>query len=247
MPSSPEAELASHSGHSASRAEPPPDARFRRVLGGLVVLVLVLGFLYKMLNGRPSSVPMGIAGFGLGMSVERAREVLPGLTEIAPDPAGLDPGAQLPRLRGRVQVFEEPATCTLWFAIEHTLSKIECALDPEANADERQKTAERVLVTLQKLHGSEQPGSLATPTRVWQNQRATLQLHVPEGDGSVVLVNAASGHDGAVTELLAARKSAHEREVVTRERDRLKRQLEELKELERERREAGSAVADAGL
>jgi hypothetical protein len=243
----PDADTAIHSGSSASRAEPPPDARFRRVLGALVVLILVLGFAYKTLNGRPSTVPLGIAGLGLGMSPERAREAFGRLEEIAPDAAGIDPGSQLPRLRGRGKLFDEPATCTLWFAIEHTLSKIECALDPKATKDEQQKAGRRVLVTLQKLYGSEREGSLATANHVWQNQRALLSLRLPEDVGSIVLVNTSAGHDSAVTELVAARKGEAERQRVAEERDALKKQLDDLQKLERERRESADAGDDAGL
>lgn len=234
------------SGSSGSRAEPPPDVRFRRVLGALVILLLCFGFLYKTLNGRPSSVPLGIAGLGLGMSPERAREVVRTLHEIPPDPAGIDPGSKLPRLRGKSTLFDEPATCTLWFAIEHTLSKIECALEPKPNEDEQRKTGKRVLVTLQKLYGSEREAGLATLNHVWQNQRAVLSLRLPGDAGSIVLVNAVSGHDNAVTELVAAQKSEAQRQRVAEERDALKKQLEELQKLERERREPADAAGEAG-
>lgn len=242
MPSRRDADLAIQSGGSASRAEPPPDIRFRRLLGALVVLLLGFGFLYKTLNGRPSSVPLGIAGLGLGMSPERTREVVKNLEEVPPDPAGIDPGSQLPRLRGKTTLFDEPATCTLWFAIEHTLSKIECSLEPEPTKDERDKTGKRVLVTLQRLYGSEQQAGLATPNHVWQNQRAVLSLRVPEDSGSIVLTNTITGHDKAVTELVAAQKNEAQRQRVADERDALKKQLEDLQKLERERR----AAADAG-
>lgn len=236
-----------HSGSSASRAEPPPDARFRRVLGALVILTLVLGFAYKTLNGRPSSVPLGIAGLGLGMSPERARGVFRQLDEIPPDATGIDPGSQLPRLRGRGTLFDEPATCTLWFAIEHTLSKIECALDPKATKDEQDKAGRRVLVTLQKLYGSEREGAIASLNHVWRNQRALLSLRLPEDAGSIVLTNTMNGHDNAVTELVAAQKSEAERQLVAEERDALKKQLDSLQKLERERREPADAGQDGGL
>jgi hypothetical protein len=241
-----EAEAAIHAGSSASRAEPPPDVRFRRVLGALVVLLLIFGFVYKTLHGRPSSVPLGIAGLGLGMAPERAREVFRTLDELPPDAAGIDPGSRLPRLRGRGKLFDEPATCTLWFAIEHTLSKIECVLDPKTSKDEQEKVSRRVLVTLQKLYGSEREGGLGTANHVWQNQRALLSLRLPEDVGSIVLTNSLSGHDNAVTELVAAGKSEAQRQRIAEERDALKRQLDDLQKLERERREAADAGPDGG-
>jgi hypothetical protein len=243
MRSDPAADLSVHSDSSASRAEPPPARRLSRVLGVLVVLLVLGGFVWKALGTRPSSVPLGMAGVGFGMSAERVRETFGAMEDVPPDgPAGVDPGTQLPRLRVRTNVFEEPASCSFWFAVEHTLSKIECVLDPLPDARTQAKQQKRVISLLQSLYGLEQTSGADGRHHVWQNQRAKLSVAVPAEPGSVVIANVSSRHDAAVVEALATQKSTEQRDRIQKEKDELEKRLRELQRLEREREAATDAA-----
>jgi hypothetical protein len=218
-----------------SRAEPPPERRRALAIGLVTVVLVSVALVVKLLASRPAHVPLGIAGFRLGADVEAAQKVLPSLAPAPPLPAVMNQVAgfevKYPRLAGKSLLFDEPAKCTLEFAVEGTLSRIDCEVDPLPSAELQENAARRVLKTLRALYGGE---SSSRPNFwEWRNAEARLSLYVSdakEPSAVIRLSNVGARHDRAVGELVEAER----RRVL----DDAKRVLEERKkEVERIREE----------
>ena len=234
-PSASELDASMHPDATASRAEPPPPLRSRRFIGAFVLAVVALGLGLKLLGERPSNVPDGIGGLRFGMSPAEARQTVSSVEDLPPSTLPTtDPSEELPHLRGRAPVFDEPATCTLWFAVAGGLSKIQCALDPLPSRDSTDRVSQRILVTLRNLFGEERRTGADGAYYLWQNDRASLQLMMPRQSASIVITNTLRDHDGAVARLTAASAEKAKLDEVLEEREALKERLEELKKLQRE-------------
>ncbi len=240
---------------SRSRAEQPPSSRFTAVLGGIGLAVVAAGILFTALRDRPARVPHGLVGVEFGMTEAMVKQKIPGL-EPAPKAGfvGLagNEAEGPPRLSGKTLLFDEPATCTFTFAVDDTLSKIDCLVDPLQSREAHQRTLQKLLLTLRKLYDTE--SSVNGETWTWKNPEARLWVRSdfeeqtsflgPSTPKSVIEVaNTWSEHDTAESKRYLERSK---REAAQRKADRAaevaRRAKERAAEIERLRR----AQSDGG-
>lgn len=217
-----------------SRAAPPASRPTLLIVGGLGVVALAVALVLKLSGPSSANVPMGIAGAKLGSDSAALMQAVPGLTD-APNA-----DESFPRMRGKVSLLDEPATCTYELGVEGRLSRIDCALDPAPNPESARKTQAKVLGMLRKLYGpeSEQHGE----SYKWQNGRARLLMiagrtsDVESAAVSTIRVsNWSVEHEHALGALASQRSTREEAERDERNRGELEKRRLELERRQRER------------
>ena len=135
-----------------------------------MVIALAIGFWLKLAGPKTARVPLGIAGFELGMKLEQTRKLFPKLEPLAEH-----------QFRTNTSLFDEAAACTLSFPNDQTLTEIKCSLEAGQTPERRRQLRGKVLTTMRKLYSEETSASAALGVEHWEwtNDRALLTLDMP--------------------------------------------------------------------
>lgn len=220
-------------------------------------------------------VPRGLKGLSFGMTLEEAKEALPELQEAIetkpeivqppPDPRALGDFGSLAveasqampgrRLTVRTTFHEQPARCTLAFAVNDRLSQMVCALDRQPDLKAHLALEQAIRNRLVEKHGPPRSttgeprteserhrpftGLVQTYARswTWRDEGAELVLRseyssFPGHGKQLELTDTASEHE----QLLQSIKSQVERRF-TAAREAQQRKQEEARRLEQQRLE----------
>ncbi len=172
-------------------------SRLSLVLGILLMLAVGAALVHKLLGSRTANAPSGMAGARFGWSESVLRASVPGLVALPPSAE-----ASYPRLRGRVEVYDEPATCTYELAAGSTLSRVDCVFDAAPGQPAHARKAEKLLVTLRQLYGAESSSKPAFSE--WRNREAAWALYTTEPGPSALplirLINTSKLHHAALAQ-----------------------------------------------